>query len=144
MKGPRRLELSVPGTVNHLDTIRDFIREHSGAAGFSGDTIDAIVLAVDEAVANVVEHAYHDSPLPVEAQVIRLLIEIDARCFLIRLSDRGMPFDPTTAPTVDIDRHLAEFRSDGVGIHFMRQLMDELRYAPDPAGGNVLEMVKYF
>jgi len=138
-----RLSLSVPGTVDYLDAIRAFVEKHARDAGFSDDDVDAVVLSLDEAVANIVEHAYEDSPLPVKEQILQLIVEKTEKRFQITITDKGVPFDPTRAPDVDLDAHLAEFKQDGLGIHFIRELMDEMHYSYKKGEGNILEIVKY-
>lgn len=141
--GAERLNLVVPGTVDYLDTVRAFVERNARTAGFAEDDVDAIVLSLDEAVANIVEHAYQDSNLPPEEQTMQLEMELDRKALRITLRDQGKPFNPTLAPEVDLDQHLAQYRSDGLGIHFIRELMDEMTYNYRSGIGNVLEMVKY-
>lgn len=137
-----KLSLVVPGTVDFLDTIRAFIDNNAREAGFSAEDVDAIVLSMDEAVANIVEHAYEGSDLPADEQVIHIDVRRRPDNLSICLRDRGAPFDPTDFPGVDLDAHLGAYKMDGLGIYFIRELMDEIHYRYIPETGNELELVK--
>ncbi|MCZ7670003.1 MAG: anti-sigma factor antagonist [Chloroflexi bacterium] len=74
--------------------------------------------------------------------------QITTDAFIITLHDNGRSFDPqdiaepeSVRLTADLDpTHL---RIGGLGIHFMRSLMDEIEYHFDKEQGNTLTMVKY-
>lgn len=146
MNGPdntSHLSLVVPGTVDHLARIRAFVTDNAREAGFGEGEVDEVVLALDEAVANIVEHAYEDSPLPAEERKIRLSIDLDGGLFRVVLQDRGVPYDPTTAPGLTAEESaLKGARGDdgGWGLYIIRQFMDDIRYRYSPEEGNVLEM----
>ena len=137
------LHLVVPGSVDYLDRIRDFVTRNAQDAGLQPDQVDAVVLSMDEAVANIVEHAYEEMDVPEDDRIIAIDIQNTDTCFTIRLRDQGQEFNPTVLPDVDLDEHLAEFRTGGLGIHFMRELMDELSHRYIPGTGNELIMKKY-
>ena len=140
-----RLSLSVPGTVDHLARIREFVTVNARSAGFSEGDVDDIVLALDEAVANIVEHAYEGSDLPDREKSIRLTIECDGKLFRVLLQDHGIPYDPTAAAelTPEESRRKGERGDDGGwGLYMIRQLMDEISYSYDPESGNSLEIIK--
>lgn len=140
-----RLSLSVPGTVDHLARIREFVTDNARSAGFSESDVDDIVLALDEAVANIVEHAYEGSTLPENEQSIRLTIECDGKRFRVLLQDRGIPYDPTATETISREesKRKGERGDDGGwGLYMIRELMDEISYSYDPQSGNSLEIIK--
>jgi anti-sigma B factor antagonist len=64
------------------------------------------------------------------------------------LHDNGRGFDPETVvePAVvhmEVQPPPEDLRVGGLGIHFMRRLMDEVHYQFDKTEGNTLTMVKY-
>ena len=94
-------------------------------------------LALEEAVTNVILYAYPDGAdglVDVEA-----ILKPHSLEFII--TDSGVPFDPTTAPDVDITLPANERPLGGLGIYLVRQLMDELRYQR-VNDKNVLSMTK--
>jgi anti-sigma regulatory factor (Ser/Thr protein kinase) len=94
------------------------------AAGFSAADADAVALATDEAVANVVEHAYAGRPgAPVQ---VRFALRPDE--LRVEVVDQGVTVDPRAMPRVDAVRYAAERRRGGFGVHLMTRLMDSVTY----------------
>ena len=52
--------LDVPSTTQNLAMIREFVNRVAAQAGLSEIEVGQLELAVDEACANVIEHAYGD------------------------------------------------------------------------------------
>ena len=83
-----------------------------------------INLALEEIVANVMLYAYPDNK---SGQVMVESWRADDKiCFSI--SDSGKPFDPTQQKEADVTLSAEEREIGGLGIHLVRQLMDEIRY----------------
>lgn len=102
----------------------------------------AIVRSVDEALANVIRHAYKGrGGLPIELTCRRLFTGFEKkvpRGIEITLSDSGTPVDPKKLH----GRPLEEIRPGGLGLHFMKQSMDVVEFRRKN-GKNLLRMVKY-
>lgn len=94
-------------------------------------------LAIEEHLTNVLSHGYEPGVTP--RIVIRM--ETDADWLRVDVEDNGKPYDPLTTPPVDTSIPLEEKPIGGLGVHLMRQCMDELSYARE-AGKNVLRMGK--
>ena len=60
---------------------------------------------------------------------------------IFTISDSGIPFDPTAAPEADTTLSAEERQIGGLGIHLVRQLMDEVRYERID-DKNILTLVK--
>lgn len=138
-------KMTVPATVEELDRIRGFVQQY-GEQVLAPGLLDDLVLAVDEAVANVVEHAYEGSAVPVSGQLIRIEAAVYADRYAVSVMDRGAAFDPASLPPVDLEAHFRAARKDGLGVHMIRRLVDRWEYvaAGQPAGGwNRLTLIKY-
>lgn len=133
-------ELVAPNDTRHLVKIREIV-EDSAIKTFS-DKREAgrIVLAVDEAVSNIMEHAYEDMEI---AGDIRITIDADDARFEIVISDSGKEFDPNTLNVPDIKEHVSRGKKKGLGVFLMRQIMDEVKYTFVQGLRNELRMVKY-
>jgi anti-sigma regulatory factor (Ser/Thr protein kinase) len=90
-----------------------------------GDTPVKLALALEEAVANLINHAFADQPAP-HRIAIELTIEPDRVSALV--IDNGRPFDPTAAPEPDRSSPLETRDVGGLGIHLIRQTMDRVDY----------------
>jgi serine/threonine-protein kinase RsbW len=102
----------------------------------------AIVRSVDEALANVMRHAYQGRMgRPIEVTCRRLADAENGttlRGIEVVLQDSGVPVDSAKLQ----GRPLDEIRPGGLGLHFMRKSMDEVEFSRKK-GKNQLRMVKY-
>jgi serine/threonine-protein kinase RsbW len=129
--------LRTAAELNNLAEIRRFVEETALALGVDPTMIPGLILAVDEAVSNVIVHGYQGQGGTVEIEVSQ---EGDA--LLIRLRDEAAPFDPTNIPPPDLTVPLEQRLPGGLGIHLIRQIMDEMTHRVTPQGGNELTLVK--
>jgi serine/threonine-protein kinase RsbW len=134
--------LSVPGRFESLALISDFITRAAQDAGFGEDDVFHIQMAVDEACSNVVEHAYGGGG---DGNIVLRCRTDGSGDFRVDILDRGKPFDPDRVPVpqvepgaVDID----DVKIGGLGLYFMRKLMDEVTFRFDRQVGNHLTMIK--
>ena len=136
-----RHALSIPNSTAHLAAVRDIVHElvHRSAYPVKKDA-SVIVLAVDEAVANIMEHAYSGSPEG--ARPIDIELEVDDRHFGVTLRDRGHAFDPSGVQVPDLKAHVAQGRKSGLGLFLMRSIMDEISYTTKGDGANELHMTR--
>lgn len=102
----------------------------------------AVVRSVDEALANVIRHAYKgQAGQPIEVICRRLYAGLGkqkARGLEILVIDQGAPADKKKLQ----GRPLGEIRPGGLGLHFMKQSMDKIEFQRKN-GKNVLRMVKF-
>jgi anti-sigma regulatory factor (Ser/Thr protein kinase) len=94
-------------------------------------------LAVDEACANVVQHGYGG-----QGGEIEITVERDGDGVRVTLRDWGTSFDPQAVPAPDVTASLEQRRLGGLGLFLIHQVMDDVSFAFDAEGGNVLTMVK--
>ena len=98
-------------------------------------------LALEEAVSNVMLYAY---PGQNDGRVYVEFVEVQKdgeRELIFTISDSGIPFDPTQKPAADITLSAEERAIGGLGIHLVRQLMDEISYQRVDEK-NILTLVK--
>jgi anti-sigma regulatory factor (Ser/Thr protein kinase) len=107
------------------------------AAGLNEKATFEVQMAVDEACTNVIKHSYREE----EYGEIALRCEHTENDFVVTIRDHGQPFNPENVPLPDLKCGLDKRRHGGLGLYFMRRLMDEVRFHFD-AEGNELTMVK--
>jgi serine/threonine-protein kinase RsbW len=112
-----------PADARRLRAIRRALRGWLGTCALSDDRIDDVVLAVDEAVANAVEHAYG----PGETGTVELVLWTEPSSLNIEVIDHGTWRPP---PTDDAFR--------GRGIQLMHHLIDSVAIHFDARGTRVL------
>jgi len=130
-----RRELTVAAQEGQLGRVRDFIVNVCEEAGFSAREVSNTKLAVDEACTNIIRHAYCGNCD--DKITLRLTRERDMLAFELR--DKAPAVDPAKITT----RDLGDCRPGGLGVPFIRALMDEWQLEPGTDGkGNVLRMRK--
>ena len=135
-----KYQLKIPSITDNLELIRMIVSTVAEKVGFNPDDVSKIELAVDEACANVIKHAYNKDRL----QPIDLVIEIDYKKMSIVVTDHGKGFDFTKMPKTDVKEYLAEMRVGGLGIYLMKALMDEVEFNSQPGMKTQVKMIKYF
>jgi serine/threonine-protein kinase RsbW len=132
------IELNLPAEyrfLNVLGAVIAALMERIEGLVESEILIHNLQLAVQEACANIVDHAYADQP-DGRIQVV-LTLELTPRCLIIELDDFGQPFDPALISEPNLD----EAQEGGYGLFLMRHLLDEMIYQPQ-ADGNHWRLVK--
>ena len=128
-------QLNLPGRARSLIMVRRAVEAAASTCGFDKEQTQDIVLAVDEACQNVVRHAYGgrgDGDMVVD-------LRREHGEFQVLIRDFAAPVDKTKI----IPRALDDVRPGGLGIHFIREVMDEMDYLPPPDGqGNLLRLKK--
>jgi serine/threonine-protein kinase RsbW len=130
-----RFTLEVESDLKNIPVISDFIADT--LSGFCADqaTIYRVQLAVDEACTNIIKHAYSGQKGPVA-----IICELVNDNLVITIRDKGKPFDPRSVPPPDLDVDLDRREIGGLGIYFMRKMMDEVSYEFSSEEGNKLTM----
>jgi len=136
MKG-KRFELEVDSRLESLSIINDSITRVLKGAGAGERSIFEVQMAIDEACTNIIRYAY-----PEQKGTITLICKLVNDDFTVTIRDRGKPFDPSSVPAPDLHADLDKRRIGGLGIYFMRKMMDEVSYSLDAEGGNELTMRK--
>jgi serine/threonine-protein kinase RsbW len=132
--------LRIAAKLENLGTIREFIRARGLVLEVDPDVVSDLVLAVDEAVTNVIVHGYggqRDTPGKIELDVDREGMEV-----VVRIRDEAPAFDPTGVPAPNLAQPLEKRSPGGLGIYLIRQYMDEVNYRTAPDGSNELILKK--
>ncbi|RXE56789.1 hypothetical protein ABH15_01075 [Methanoculleus taiwanensis] len=129
--------LTVPADLENLSVIAGFLEETLEEAGCSAETLFAVQLAVDEACSNTILYGYPGG----ERGAITITCEVDADEVRVMLADDGRPFNPLNAREPDLTAGLEERKIGGLGVHFIKSVMDSVTYAYSEEK-NVLLLVK--
>ncbi|HZL55560.1 MAG TPA: ATP-binding protein [Bryobacteraceae bacterium] len=134
----RTFSLQVPSNTENLAMIRDFVNGIGTRAGLGAADVARMELAVDEACANVIEHAYG----PEVTKEVSVRATIDDEMVQIDVVDTGKGFDPSTISDKNLEQLVAERRSGGLGMRLIKTVMDEVHYEVIPGEKNELRMIK--
>jgi serine/threonine-protein kinase RsbW len=121
-----------------LSDVSQLIHQAANAAGLDEQSLYQAETAVDEACANIIEHAYGgenrgDITIECTAEIGELTIKI---------MDHGKAFNPNEVSYPKLDLALKERPDRGLGIFFMRRWMDSVRFEFTENQGNTLTMIK--
>lgn len=134
----RSFTLNVPSSTENLAMIRDFVASIGVKAGFDDDETARITLAVDEACANVIEHAYSSE----ETHVVTIRARLDSQDLVFDIIDNGRGFVAEQIGELDVEELIRRRKSGGLGLRLIRAIMDEVNYQITPGEKNELRMVK--
>ena len=134
----REFEITVLNKIENLPIIAKFVNESLQRFGMEEGKIFDMNVAVDEACTNIIQHAY--SPEEEGKIEIRCKVMNDNKC-AVSIKDQGKPFDQTLNAPVDTTSGLEERKPGGLGLFFIRELVDEIYYEYK-GGFEVLTMVK--
>ncbi|RLD09227.1 MAG: ATP-binding protein [Chlamydiae bacterium] len=83
-----------------------------------------IKLALDEIITNIISYAFDDD----SEHEISVKIHVDDKNVFIKIEDDGKPFNPLEYPQPDTTKPLEERDIGGLGVFFVRELMNEIEY----------------
>lgn len=136
-----RWNLVVPGTAESLPQIRDLVTHITHCVHFDEDMSGKIEMAVDEACANIVEHAYRDEKPPGEIELRAQLFSDRLEICILDHSHTDFPVD--TKPRMEIDEYISSEQRRGMGLFIIHSFMDDVRHRYVAGHGNELLLVKY-
>ena len=120
-----------------IERLATEVSRFADAHGIAPEAAGDLNLALEEVVANVITHAYprggaHDIRVEITAAKDRLTAQVE---------DDGVYFDPLRRADPDITLRIEKRSVGGLGLFFVRKVMDELSYSRE-AGRNRLTMAK--
>lgn len=135
-----RLKLSTNPEL--LSVVRSALMDLAGKLGFRAADCRALTRAVDEALANIIQHAYKGRPgHPIELLCRRIVDRSNGQERVgleIVLQDQGVCADRKKL----CGRPFDDIRPGGLGMHFIQEGVDVMQYSRR-AGRNRLRLVKY-
>jgi anti-sigma regulatory factor (Ser/Thr protein kinase) len=131
-------ELRLEPLISEIPRLIEWVEARCALAGVAGEIAMKLALVLEEAVANVIHHGLPGSPPP---HRISVRLDIGADSVAAEVIDNGRPFDPTGAPPPDLSLPLEQRPPGGLGVHLMRELMDDLDYRRS-GDSNILRLHK--
>lgn len=126
------------GNYTSLALISAFVIEQAHLAGFSDQDVYDIQTAVDEASANIIDHAYGGENLG----SIRIEFQEFSDRVHIVLKDCGKKFDPDEIPEPNMTNLMDGNNERGLGVYIIRKLMDQAIFDFTDPRGNTLTLIK--
>jgi anti-sigma regulatory factor (Ser/Thr protein kinase) len=126
---------------NRLDEVPgvlDAIEDSCMGEGLPKQTVLDMRLVAEEVLTNIVKYAYGS----IDEHPVELRLSASSRSVRMEFRDEGAPFNPLEAPGRDLRPPLEEREIGGLGVHLVKSLVDDARYARD-GDCNVLILMKH-
>ena len=128
---------SIGNTHGDIQVAAEKVRRFMEMHGAGEADVTGIDVALDEILTNAVNYGFEDG----NAHEILLSLSIESGLLTVEVQDDGRPFDPLAIPVPDLDADLETRQIGGLGMHFVRTLLDTVSYSRRN-GWNVLKLEK--
>jgi anti-sigma regulatory factor (Ser/Thr protein kinase) len=139
MKKNDVIRLSLPSDLSYLSLAQMVIRETALKIGFTGDDLYQIDLAAEEAISNVMVHAFAGQ----ELGNFDLICERAPLGMKITIREKGLPFDPGQIPDYHPAENIDQMSASGMGVFLMKEFMNEVYFRNLGMEGKETNLVKY-
>lgn len=129
--------ITVGNDLAELDRMSGFLAEFCEKQGLTGNLVLDVNLVAEEVVMNVILHGGQE----LGKENIRVSISADDTAVALTVEDSGIPFNPLEVPPFDVETPIEERGVGGLGVHLIRNLMDQVEYS-NVDGRNRLFMKK--
>lgn len=131
--------IELTAVMENLDDGLDFVVNGIEAAGVEKKIAGKIRLACEEVLVNVIHYAY---PTDIQGTLtVSYELTNEGKDLIIKVMDKGVPFNPLEKEDPDVDLPLEERQIGGLGIFMVRNIMDDLTYTRENEM-NILTMRK--
>jgi anti-sigma regulatory factor (Ser/Thr protein kinase) len=131
----KAVEIKIPSDPKYLKLVRCGINHLCELCEFSEEVSNAVTLAVNEAVTNIMKHAYfnvRENPIIIKCEILHDRLEIVLRDFGIKADQNKIK-----------SRELDDIKPGGLGVHLIKKSMDIVNYDTSFEKGNQLILAKY-
>jgi len=115
--------IDIKANPDNTGKAMDFVAAELVRQNFPAKLRPEILIAVEEVFVNIASYAYK----PTEEGDVRLSVSVNGKA-VIRFEDSGLPFNPLERDDPDTDIPLMERKIGGLGVHFVKNMMDEVEY----------------
>jgi len=130
--------ISRPVDIGCLDELREFVVTAASHCSLNSEDIFAFKLSTEEIITNIIQYGYPDK----HPGLITLSFEKEDDQARLKIWDDGLHFPLDQAETPDTDAGWEERKIGGLGIHFVKEMMDEVSYMKDDNNTNLLILEK--
>jgi sigma-B regulation protein RsbU (phosphoserine phosphatase) len=134
-----QFDLEIDSALPEINTVIGVFEEFSEKAGIPMPVAMKVNLVFDELLNNIISYAFPEGG----EHKVRIHAEKSADRLLIIIEDDGMPFNPFAQSEVDTSQSLEERQIGGLGIHLVKNVMDDFSYKRH-LDSNVVTLVKTF
>jgi len=132
------MRLVIPSQTRYLNLVTNLAKRASKAAGLDDAASAKVSIAVDEAVTNIIVHAYKNDP----EKKVEVNLRFVNNSLVVSLKHRGMGLHSDDGRLPDPNDYIKHPRKGGLGLLLMSRFMDEVHFSEN---GDLFEccMVKH-
>ncbi len=131
------LKLSLVDDIREIDFAAAKIEACCAENGLAPEAVFNIKLAVDGLLTNTISYGYDDD----REHRIDLVLRLEGNKLVVEITDDGSRFDPSQMPDTDTWANLESRPIGGLGVFFVRRVMDGVAYRRED-GCNIVTLTK--
>lgn len=135
---PVKLELSLPGNLNFLETALHYIVNCAKVFDFSKTEIAEIQLAAEEALVNVINNALNNDP----AEKYTIICQQLPTRMEIVIHDKGLPFSADETPDFNPEIPDNQENAEGLSMYLLKHSVDEVHFRNLGRNGKETVLIK--
>jgi serine/threonine-protein kinase RsbW len=127
MKSPsprHKASLTISNTIAEMQKVVDFVDRFGAAHDIPTSVTNDVNLCLDELLNNTISYGYEDR----QPHSIILNLLLTGGLLAAEIQDDGKPFDLRKAAPVASGGTLQSRKVGGLGVHFVKALMDDVAY----------------
>lgn len=136
---PVEASITLPSQARFVSPALAFIRATAAFCGFSDSALNDIEVATEEALTNVIQHAFEGD----SGETFKLLIRFTEADFFITIYEKGIPYSPDRVAEFSPGKLQETLETDGLGVFLMRKMMDDVLFENLGREGKSLTLVKH-
>jgi sigma-B regulation protein RsbU (phosphoserine phosphatase) len=118
-------QIELINNLNELAVAMAALEDFCHNAGVDKGVAQTAELVLEELLSNIISYAYLDS----EEHRINVRLAVTGRVLQMKITDNGIPFNPFVHDEPDLESSIDEREVGGLGIHLVRNMMDDYSYA---------------
>ena len=130
-------KITISNRLDQLEILANTLESISGEWGISMNAALNLNLVLEELVTNIIFYGYNDT----NEHEINIHLSYHDKIVQIQIEDDGREFNPLLSAEPDTGIALDDRKIGGLGIHFVRKIMDDITYTRSD-NKNILTMKK--
>ena len=134
----KEYSFELKSNLSELDELCRHLETFGQKTGLSKKFVFEVNLVLDELFTNIISYGFDDDC----EHIIKVTITPENEGLCLCIEDDGKPFNPVEFKTPDVSCSIEECKIGGLGIHLVRNFMDNVSYQR-LRDKNVITLVKH-
>jgi anti-sigma regulatory factor (Ser/Thr protein kinase) len=121
---PRKASIVIANALAEMQKVVDFVERFGADYAVPHKALINLNVCLDELLSNTISYGYHDQAM----HEITIELSLDGKKLRAEIRDDAAPFDPRSAKPEAAEQDSGAPKIGGLGLHFVKTLMDEVGY----------------